>query len=116
VVLVRASQAIAGAEGSCQAVSRPLPRPPAFTCATRYATLPRETLRVSGESICAAIRGLPFESCFDLQRTGANSFRGSLAGMSFAFCQFTKEGDRPGTSCTGLPLSIQPTAASSTRP
>jgi hypothetical protein len=82
---------------------------------TRYATLPPETLRVRGESICAVIRVLPFEPCFDLQRTGANSFRGSLAGMSFAFCQFTKQAGRPGMASTRLPFSIQPTAAPSAR-
>jgi len=82
---------------------------------TRYATLPPGTLRVRGESICAVIRGIPFEPCFDLDRTEARSFRGSLAGMSFASCQFTKQSNRPGMASTILPLSIQPTAAPSTR-
>jgi hypothetical protein len=54
----------------------------------RFATLPPGTLRVRGESICAVIRWIPFEPCFDLDRTDARSFRGSLAGMSFASCQF----------------------------
>ena len=79
---------------------------------TRYTTLPPGTLRVRGESICAGIRGIPFEPCFDLDRTDARSFRGSLAGMSFAFCQFTKQPNRPGMASTA-PLSIQPTAAAS---
>jgi hypothetical protein len=81
----------------------------------QYATLPPGTLRVRGDAICAVIRGLPFEPCFDLQRTGANSFRGSLTGISFAFCQFTKQAGRPGMASTRLPLSIQPSAAPSAR-
>ncbi len=81
---------------------------------TRYASLPPGTLRVRGESICAGIRGVPFEPCFDLDRTDVKSFRGSLAGMSFAFCQFTKQPSRPGMASTA-PLSIQPTAAGSSR-
>jgi hypothetical protein len=81
---------------------------------TRYATLPPGTLRVRGESICAVIRGIPFEPCFDLDRTDARSFRGWLAGMSFASCQFTKQGNRPRMASTA-PLSIQPTAAASSR-
>ena len=67
---------------------------------TRYATLPPGTLRVRGESICAVIRGIPFEPCFDLNRTDARIFRGSLAGMSFVSCQFIKQPSRPGMAST----------------
>jgi hypothetical protein len=81
---------------------------------TRYATLPPGTLRVRGEAICAVIRGIPFEPCFDLQRTSSNSFRGSLAGMTSAFCQFTKQANGPGI-VSRAPLPIQPTAAASSR-
>jgi hypothetical protein len=79
---------------------------------TRYASLPPGTLQVRGDSICAVIRGIPFEPCFELERTDVKSFRGSLAGMSFAFCQFTKQPNRPGMASTA-PLSIRPTAAGS---
>src|SRR6266568_4187356 len=48
----------------------------------RYATLPPGTLRVRGEAICAMISALPFEVCFDLDRTDEKSFRGSLAGLT----------------------------------
>ncbi len=55
----------------------------------QYATLPPGTLRVRGDAICALISGMPFEVCFDLDRTGAKSFRGSVAAMSpLASCQF----------------------------
>ncbi len=79
---------------------------------TRYATLPPGTLRVRGESICAVIRGIPFEPCFDLNRTDARIFWGSLAGMSFVSCQFIKQPSRPGMASTSVPLSIKPSAAS----
>src|SRR5437016_2571252 len=82
---------------------------------TRYASLPPGTLRVRGEAVCAVIIGIPFEPCFDLDRTGPKSFRGALAGMSFAFCQFTKEPNRPGMASSSSPLSILPAAAGSSR-
>ena len=83
---------------------------------TRYATLPPGTLRIRGDAICALISGMPFEVCFDLDRTDANSFRGSLAAMSpLASCQFTKPAGRAGMARSSLPLSIQPTVATSGR-
>jgi hypothetical protein len=60
----------------------------------RYVTLPPGTLHVKGDAVCASLRGLPFEPCFDLVQTDARSFRGSVAGMSFAYCQFTRRGGR----------------------
>lgn len=78
---------------------------------TYYATLPSGTLRVRADAICAFMRGMPFEVCFDLDRTDAKSFRGSLAGLSFASCQFTKQPDRPGRASTSLPLPIEPSRA-----
>jgi hypothetical protein len=60
----------------------------------RYVTLPPGTLHIKGDAVCASLRGLPFEPCFDLVQTDARSFRGSLAGMSFAYCQFTRRGGR----------------------
>ena len=31
---------------------------------------------------------LPFEPCFNLEKTDASSFRGSVSGMGFAYCDF----------------------------
>ena len=62
---------------------------------TRYAALPPGTLRVRGEAICASLRGMPFEPCFNLSRIDAQSFRGSVSGLGFAYCEFTR---RPGPS------------------
>jgi hypothetical protein len=33
---------------------------------------------------------MPFEPCFNLDRTNANSFRGSITGLGFAYCDFTR--------------------------
>jgi hypothetical protein len=81
----------------------------------QYATLPPGTLRVRGDAICALISGKPFEVCFELDRTDAKSFRGSLAAMRFASCQFDKQPSRAGMARTSLPLSIEPAVAPSSR-
>ncbi len=60
----------------------------------RYALLPPGTLKVKGESVCASLRGLPIEPCFNLDRLDANSFRGSISGLGFASCDFTRNPGR----------------------
>ena len=62
--------------------------------AVRYAHLPANTLQVKGESVCASLRGMPFQPCFSLERTSENTFRGSVSGMGFAYCEFTRHGGR----------------------
>ena len=62
--------------------------------ATRYAVLPQNTIRVVGEKVCASVRGMPFDPCFNLIKTSANSFRGSVNGLGFAYCDFVRR-DRP---------------------
>jgi hypothetical protein len=59
-----------------------------------YAMLPAGTLKVSGQSVCAYLRGLPIHPCFDLQRLDNESFRGSIAGLGFAYCNFTRRHER----------------------
>jgi hypothetical protein len=61
----------------------------------RYAALPPGTLRVKGEAVCASLRGLPVEPCFNLERIDTNSFRGSVSGLGFAYCEFTRNQSRP---------------------
>jgi hypothetical protein len=52
--------------------------------------LPPGTLRVRGNLVCASLKGLSFEPCFNLIRTGDRSFRGSVNGMDMiAYCDFT---------------------------
>lgn len=64
--------------------------------ATRYAMLPANTLYVVGDRICASVKNVPFQPCFNLVKTGANSFRGSVSGLGFAYCDFVRRGgERP---------------------
>jgi hypothetical protein len=60
----------------------------------RYALLPPGTMRVKGESVCASLRGLPIEPCFNLERISETSFRGSVSGLGFAYCEFTRNQGR----------------------
>ena len=62
---------------------------PGGSGARRYIVLPTGTLRTSGDRYCASLRGIPFEPCFNVDRTDSQSFRGSVSGMSFAYCDFT---------------------------
>jgi len=57
----------------------------------RSVWLPPGTLRVKGEAICASLKGMSFEPCFNLNRTGEHSFRGSVSGLGMiAYCDFTR--------------------------
>ena len=60
----------------------------------RYIVLPTGTLRTTGDRFCASVRGLPFEPCFNVDRTSQVSFRGSISGLSFAYCNFTRRASR----------------------
>ena len=61
---------------------------------TRLVALPTGTIRVQPDSICASVRGLLFQPCFAIQQTDARSFRGSILGLSFAYCDFTRRNPR----------------------
>ena len=76
--------------------------------ATRYAMLPANTLYVTGDRICATVKGVPFQPCFNLIKTSANSFRGSVSGLGFAYCDFVRR-DRP-VVASAAPRPIQPDA------
>ena len=54
--------------------------------------LPGNTLQIRGQAVCASIRGLPFEPCFNLDKRDDRSFRGSVSGMGFAYCDFRHQG------------------------
>jgi hypothetical protein len=58
----------------------------------RNMRLPGNTLQVHGQSICASIKGLPFEPCFNLNKNDERSFRGSVSGLGFAYCDFRHQG------------------------
>jgi hypothetical protein len=56
----------------------------------RTVTLPAGTLRVRGETVCASLQGMLFDPCFHIEKTDDRSFRGSLSGLGFAYCDFTR--------------------------
>jgi hypothetical protein len=60
----------------------------------RFATLPPNTLKVEGGSICAHLTGLPIEPCFRVQKIDYKSFRGSVSGFGFAYCDFQQHNPR----------------------
>jgi hypothetical protein len=64
------------------------------SAAPRYVTLPPGTIQVSSNSICASLRGMPFQPCFNVVQTDHRSFRGSISGLSFAYCDFVRHSPR----------------------
>lgn len=60
---------------------------------SRHMRLPTNTLQVRGQQICASIKGIPFEPCFNLDKTDNVSFRGSVSGFGFAYCDFRRHGN-----------------------
>jgi len=58
----------------------------------RHVRLPGNTLQIRGQAVCASIKGLPFEPCFNLDKRDDRSFRGSVSGMGFAYCEFHHQG------------------------
>jgi hypothetical protein len=61
----------------------------------RHLRLPGNTLQVRGQAVCASLKGLPFEPCFNLVKDTERSFRGSVSGMGFAYCDFRHQGGPP---------------------
>jgi len=60
----------------------------------RFASLPAGTIKVEGSSMCAHLSGLPIEPCFSVQKIDHRSFRGSISGLSFAYCDFRQHNPR----------------------
>ena len=58
----------------------------------RHVRLPGNTLQIRGQAVCASLHGIPFEPCFNLDKQDEVSFRGSVSGMSFAYCDFHNQG------------------------
>ena len=54
--------------------------------------LPGNTLQIRGQAVCASLKGMPFEPCFNLDKRDDRSFRGSVSGMGFAYCDFRHQG------------------------
>ena len=60
--------------------------------AVRHLRLPGNTLQIRGQNVCASIKGIPFEPCFNLDKRDDRTFRGSVSGMGFAYCDFHHQG------------------------
>ena len=58
----------------------------------RQLRLPGNTLQIRGQAVCASIKGIPFEPCFNLDKKDDRNFRGSVSGMGFAYCDFHHQG------------------------
>ena len=58
----------------------------------KHLRLPGNTLQIRGQNVCASIKGIPFEPCFNLDKRDDRSFRGSVSGMGFAYCDFRHQG------------------------
>jgi hypothetical protein len=73
----------------------------------RYVTLPAGTLKTGSEKVCASVKGLPFEPCFNLTQTDQHSFRGAISGLGFAYCDFTRRGGRINLASGAQPRRLQ---------
>lgn len=84
---------------------------------TRFATLPAGTVKVEGASMCAHLSGLPITPCFRVQKLDYRSFRGSIAGLGFAYCDFHQHNPRSGlTSRAAVERPAVVTPVANTRP
>jgi hypothetical protein len=81
----------------------------------RFAALPAGTIKVSSNSMCAHVAGLPIEPCFRVQKIDFRSFRGSIAGLSFAYCDFAQRGN-PRTGIAAAATAKRDTAPAPTSP
>ena len=61
---------------------------------TKFAALPAGTIRVDSTSMCAHLNGLPMQPCFRVQKLDYRSFRGSISGLGFAYCDFYRHDPR----------------------
>jgi len=64
----------------------------------RFVAMPTGTIQVSSSSICTSLRGALFQPCFDVVQTSSKSFRGSVSGLGFAYCDFVQHNPRQNVS------------------
>jgi hypothetical protein len=80
----------------------------------RFAALPAGTIRVDGGSMCAHLPGLPITPCFKVDKIDYKSFRGSLSGLGFAYCDFNQRNPRtqlingPSEQPAATPINTRP--------
>jgi len=81
----------------------------------RFAALPAGTIRINGTAMCAHLSGLPIEPCFRVNRIDYRRFRGSIAGLGFAYCDFYQRNPRARLA-THRPVQPPPTPIATLRP
>ena len=74
----------------------------------RFAALPAGTIKVSSNAMCAHLAGLPIEPCFRVQKIDYRSFRGSISGLSFAYCDFYQRNPRAGIAGASAKRDMAP--------
>ena len=74
----------------------------------RFAALPAGTIKVSSNAMCAHLAGLPIEPCFRVQKIDYRSFRGSISGLSFAYCDFYQRNPRSGIGGASVKRDMAP--------
>jgi hypothetical protein len=83
----------------------------------RFMSVPPGTLRIQNDEVCASLKGLMFQPCFDVVQTSTRTFKGSVQGMDFAFCNFTRRGGRGDFAGEpGLPGTQTASGTNSRRP
>jgi hypothetical protein len=83
---------------------------------TRFAALPAGTIRVDGPTICAQLSGLPITPCFRVQKIDSRSFRGSIAGLDFAYCDFYQRSPRAHLASSPADTPIESPIVTARRP
>ena len=66
--------------------------------AAKFVAMPQGTIQVTSSSICASVRGSMIQPCFNIDQTSSVSFRGSISGLGFAYCDFVRYNPRPGVN------------------
>jgi hypothetical protein len=82
----------------------------------RFAALPAGTIRVEGSSMCAHLSGLPLEPCFKVEKIDYRSFRGSISGLGFAYCNFYQHNPRAQIISRAPDAPAEPTQITSRAP
>lgn len=67
---------------------------PSGSPTVKFANLPPGTIQVTATSVCAHLAGMPIQPCFRVQRLDYHSFRGSISGLGFAYCDFHQRNAR----------------------
>ncbi len=82
----------------------------------RFANLPPGTIKVTPTSVCAHLSGLPIQPCFRVQKISYRSFRGSLSGLGFAYCDFFQRAPRTALNSHAYGRSRSTAIAATSRP